>query len=224
MSSVFRTCFLLRTVFTWLINAAQRDPVSFFLLRGRDNAVCCEHTVLAGRKAGRNKRHAERTKGGKEDTGTPRRNKEMRIFLLVAPLCVGTAFSHPSRSAYALETRAHSGETFRFTSTRRASGIIRNRCLFYENVLSCRAQPAFQYFARLSFPPRDLFLSRPSIAHPHPRYSLLASSPTAHSLARSKPSVCSASIILTEMIRILFKPVLPHLSRTFVRGVKRRAL
>lgn len=116
----------------------KRSPF-LWILRGRRDNVKLQRSQTRGREVAR--------------TRTQRRERDMKrrdaIRKCVSfSLCL-YAQARPSVLLFftACSRDEYSGETFRFTSTWRR--IIRNRCLFYETFYLA-AQPAFQYFVRLS--------------------------------------------------------------------------
>lgn len=118
-------------------------------------------------------------------------NKEMRIFRL--PFMRRQDRSLILRQAFSRSTPA---ETL---DSRRGRRIIRNRCLFYETFYLA-AQPAFQYFARLSHASFTTFPFGPS-------FSILTVIPS-HFItsARSFPWSCVSLRLSSRERCILFKP------------------
>jgi len=110
----------LRKNLSWVLSP--RSRITIYAI-----TACSE----CGRKAARMGQETRRRRG---ENVRPRCNKEMRI-----------SFSLP----YMLRRRTFPFADSTLDSRQRGVGVIRNRCLFYETFYLA-AQPAFQYFVRLS--------------------------------------------------------------------------
>lgn len=144
-----------------------------------------------------------------EPTETKRReercNKEMRIFRL-------SFMRRQDRSLIRRQAFSRSTPAKSLDSRRRGRRVIRNRCLFYETFYLA-AQPAFQYFARLSPASFTTFPFELS-------FSILAVIPSRFiTSARSFPYGRVPLRLSSREWYILFKPAVLNQRCTFPRGV-----